>query len=68
MRELQALVAPKPPQGILVRGQAGLLINNQKYGREEHGERAPEGARVVEPHHPPPARSGQISYQNQYDP
>ena len=27
MRELQALVAPKPPQGVLVRGHAGLVIN-----------------------------------------
>ena len=27
VRELQALVAPKPPQGVLVRGQAGLVIN-----------------------------------------
>ena len=27
VRELQALVAPKPPQGVLVRGHAGLVIN-----------------------------------------
>jgi len=27
VRELQALVAPKPPQGVLVRGQAGLVIS-----------------------------------------
>ena len=27
MRELQALVAPNPPQGVLVRCQAGLVIN-----------------------------------------
>ena len=27
MRELQALVAPNPPQGALVRGHAGLVIN-----------------------------------------
>ena len=27
MRELQALVAPKPLQGVLVRGHAGLVIN-----------------------------------------
>ena len=26
-RELQALVAPKPPRGVLVRGHAGLIIN-----------------------------------------
>jgi len=25
--ELQALVAPTPPQGVLVRGHAGLVIN-----------------------------------------
>jgi len=27
VRELQALVAPNPPQGVLVRGHAGLVIN-----------------------------------------
>ena len=27
MRELQALVAPTPPQGVLVHGHAGLVIN-----------------------------------------
>ena len=27
MRELQALVAPKHPQGVSVRGHAGLVIN-----------------------------------------
>jgi len=27
VRELQALVAPKPPWGVLVRGHAGLVIN-----------------------------------------
>ena len=27
MRELQALVAPKSPQGVLGRGRAGLVIN-----------------------------------------
>jgi len=27
VRELQALVAPKTPQGLLVRGHAGLVIN-----------------------------------------
>ena len=27
MRELNSLVAPKPPQGVLVRGHAGLVIN-----------------------------------------
>jgi len=27
VRELQALVVPKPPQGFAVRGQSGLVIN-----------------------------------------
>ena len=27
VRESQALVAPNPPQGVSVRGQAGLVIN-----------------------------------------
>ena len=27
MRELQALVAPTPPQAVLVRGRAGLVID-----------------------------------------
>jgi len=27
VRELQALVAPNPPQGVLVRGHAGRVIN-----------------------------------------
>ena len=27
MRELKTLVAPKPPQGVLVRGHAGFVIN-----------------------------------------
>ena len=27
MRELQALAAPNPPQGVLVCGHAGLVIN-----------------------------------------
>jgi len=27
VRELQALVAPKPPQGVLVHGHAGRVIN-----------------------------------------
>ena len=27
VRELQALVAPKPLQGVLVRGHAGLVVN-----------------------------------------
>ena len=32
MRELQALVAPNPPQGFLKRGQAGLVINKLTQG------------------------------------
>jgi len=31
MREHQALVAPKPPQGVLVRGQAGFEINKLSF-------------------------------------
>ena len=27
VREIQARVAPNPPQGVLVRGHAGLVIN-----------------------------------------
>ena len=31
MRELQALAAPKTPQGVLVRGHAGLVINKLSF-------------------------------------
>ena len=39
VRELQALVAPKPPQGVLVRGHAGLVINKLflQGGRDKEG-------------------------------
>ena len=33
MRELQALVAPKISQGVVVRGHAGLVINKLSHGR-----------------------------------
>ena len=47
MRELQALVAPKLPQGVLVRGHAGLVIN--KLSLWAVGERdLPLGARQEE--------------------
>jgi len=36
--ELQALVAPKPPQGVLVRGHAGLVINKLSSGVEALGD------------------------------
>ena len=31
MRDLQTLVAHNPPQGVLVRGPAGLVINKLSY-------------------------------------
>ena len=31
MRKLQALVAPKPPQGVIVRGHAGLVIDKLSF-------------------------------------
>ena len=34
MRELQALVAPKTPQRVLVRGHAGRVINTLSLGKE----------------------------------
>ena len=49
MRELQALVAPKPPQGVLVRGHAGLVINQLSLTGDGGGGRGPQG----DPHHPP---------------
>ena len=32
MRELQVLVAPKPQQGVLVRGHAGLVVKKLSEG------------------------------------
>jgi len=34
VRELQALLATNPPQGVLVRGQAGLVINKLSQGNK----------------------------------
>ena len=38
VRELQALVAPKPLQGVLVRGHAGLVINELSLQRASKGD------------------------------
>jgi len=35
VRELQALVAPKPPQGVLVRGHAGRVIDKLSPSQED---------------------------------
>ena len=43
VRGLQALVAPKPPQGVLVRGHAGRVIND--FTERDGAARKPEEAR-----------------------
>ena len=51
VRELQALVARKPPQGVLVRGHAGLVINKLsqelQVTNEEHVNTSAGGCRAV---------------------
>ena len=43
MRDVQAQVAPKPPQGILVRGHAGLVIHKLSENAVKIQRRKPEG-------------------------
>jgi len=38
VRDIQALVAPKPPQGVLLRGHAGLVINKLSLEADGIGE------------------------------